>query len=212
VTILQGGSPSLAFIAAVALSNLPEGLSSATGMKAAGRSTRYIVWLWVGIAVVSAASAGLGHLALDGASEGAIAFVMTFAAGAILAMLASTMLPEAAHDGGPVVGLLTSAGFFSGRSPRSRVTDRVPVEPVSGARGRGTDLRLGAFSTAVTRRPHCPGRSGCPSPLYPISHIGAAAQDDQEEHRQDQVDPRRADGEYHAPAPPSLVSLSRAAA
>jgi len=39
-------------------------------MKAAGRSTRYIVWLWVGIAVVSAASAGLGHLALDGASEG----------------------------------------------------------------------------------------------------------------------------------------------
>jgi ZIP family zinc transporter len=112
VTILQGGSPSLAFIAAVALSNLPEGLSSATGMKAAGRSSRYIVWLWVGIAVVSAASAGLGYLALDGASEDAIAFVMTFAAGAILAMLASTMLPEAAHDGGPVVGLLTSAGFF----------------------------------------------------------------------------------------------------
>jgi zinc transporter, ZIP family len=112
VTILQGGSPSMAFIAAVALSNLPEGLSSATGMKAAGRSTRYIIALWVGIAVVSAASAGLGYLALDGASDGAIAFVMTFAAGAILAMLASTMLPEAAHDGGPVVGLLTAAGFF----------------------------------------------------------------------------------------------------
>jgi zinc transporter, ZIP family len=112
VTILQGGSPSMAFIAAVALSNLPEGLSSATGMKTAGRSTRYIIGLWVGIAAVSAVSAGLGYVALDGASAGAIAFVMTFAAGAILAMLASTMLPEAAHDGGPVVGLLTAAGFF----------------------------------------------------------------------------------------------------
>jgi zinc transporter, ZIP family len=112
VTILQGGAPSIAFIAAVALSNLPEGLSSATGMKAAGRSTRSIVLLWVAIAVASSLAAGLGYLVLDGASEDAIAFVMTFAAGAILAMLASTMLPEAARDGGPVVGLLTSAGFF----------------------------------------------------------------------------------------------------
>ena len=112
VTILQGGAPSIAFIAAVALSNLPEGLSSATGMKAAGRSTRSIVLLWVAIALASALAAGLGYLVLDGASEDAIAFVMTFAAGAILAMLASTMLPEAAREGGPVVGLLTSAGFF----------------------------------------------------------------------------------------------------
>jgi ZIP family zinc transporter len=112
VTILQGGAPSIAFIAAVALSNLPEGLSSASGMKAAGRSTRSILLLWVAIALASAVAAGLGYLVLDGASEDAIAFVMTFAAGAILAMLASTMLPEAAREGGPVVGLLTSAGFF----------------------------------------------------------------------------------------------------
>jgi ZIP family zinc transporter len=113
VTILEGGSPSIAFIAAVALSNLPEGLSSATGMKAAGHSSRYIVLLWTGIAVVSAIAAGLGYVALDGASADTIAFVMTFAAGAILAMLASTMLPEAAREGGPVVGLLTSAGFLA---------------------------------------------------------------------------------------------------
>ena len=112
VTILQGGAPSSALIVAVALSNLPEGLSSATGMKAAGRSTRSIVLLWVAIAVASAVAAGLGYLVLDDASEDAIAFVMTFAAGAILAMLASTMLPEAAREGGPVVGLLTSAGFL----------------------------------------------------------------------------------------------------
>jgi ZIP family zinc transporter len=113
ITILQGGSPSIAFIAAVALSNLPEGLASATGMKAAGRSMRHIIVLWIGIALVCALSAGLGYLALDGASEDAVAFVMTFAAGAILAMLASTMLPEAAEDGGPVVGLVTAAGFLA---------------------------------------------------------------------------------------------------
>jgi ZIP family zinc transporter len=113
VTILQGGAPSTAFIAAVALSNLPEGLSSATGMKAAGHTTRYILLLWIGIAVASAVAAGLGYVALDGASEDTIAFVMTFAAGAILSMLASTMLPEAAREGGPVVGLVTSAGFLA---------------------------------------------------------------------------------------------------
>jgi ZIP family zinc transporter len=82
-------------------------------MKAAGHSSRYIVLLWTGIAVVSAIAAGLGYVALDGASADTIAFVMTFAAGAILAMLASTMLPEAAREGGPVVGLVTSAGFLA---------------------------------------------------------------------------------------------------
>ena len=113
VTFLQGGSPSMAFIAAVALSNLPEGLSSATGMRAGGRSVRYIISLWVGIALVSGVAAGLGFVLLDGASSDVIAFVMTFAAGAILSMLASTMLPEAAREGGPVIGLVTSAGFLA---------------------------------------------------------------------------------------------------
>jgi zinc transporter, ZIP family len=113
VTILQGGAPSAAFVVAVALSNLPEGLSSATGMRADGGSKRDILMLWSAIAVLSGLAAGLGFVFLDGASDGTIAFVMTFAAGAILCMIASTMLPEAAKDGGPVVGLLTSAGFLA---------------------------------------------------------------------------------------------------
>jgi len=76
-------------------------------MKAAGHTTRYILLLWIGIAVVSAVATELGYVALDGASEDTIAFVMTFAAGAIFSMLASTMPPEAAREGGPVVGLVT---------------------------------------------------------------------------------------------------------
>src|SRR5688500_240261 len=83
---------------------------SATGMKAAGHTTRYIVLLWTGIAVASGIAAGLGYVALDGASPDTIAFVMTFAAGAIIAMLAATVLPEAPRDGGPVVGLGVAAG------------------------------------------------------------------------------------------------------
>jgi len=51
--------------------------------------------------------------ALDGASFDTIASMMTFAARAILAMLSSTMLPEAAREGGPVVGLVTAAGFLA---------------------------------------------------------------------------------------------------
>ena len=113
VTILEGGTPSIAFVVAVALSNLPEGLSSATGMKAAGHSTRNILTLWIGIALLSSVAAALGYATLGGAPEWLLAFVMTFAAGAILAMLASTMLPEAAEDGGPVIGLVTAAGFLA---------------------------------------------------------------------------------------------------
>lgn len=113
VTILEGGAPSIAFVAAVALSNFPEGLSSAMGMKSVGRTNRHIFALWSAIALSSALAAGIGYLTLDGASDGTLAFVMSYAAGAILCMLASTMLPEAAEEGGPVVGLATSAGFVA---------------------------------------------------------------------------------------------------
>ena len=96
-------------------------------MRAAGHSVRYIVGLWVGIALVSGLAAGLGYL-LPGrrAPDDVLAFVMTFAAGAILSMLASTMLPEAAREGGPVIGLVTSAGFLAAVLHRSTV--RTPGE------------------------------------------------------------------------------------
>jgi ZIP family zinc transporter len=112
VTLLEGGGPSASFVLAVALSNLPEGLSSSTGMRAGGRSVRHILTLWLGIALASGLAADVGYLALGDASPDSLAFVMSFAAGAILCMLASTMLPEAAAEGGPVVGLVSSAGFL----------------------------------------------------------------------------------------------------
>ena len=114
VTFLEGGAPSLAFIAAVALSNLPEGLSSSTGMRAAGHSVRYDHQP-VGGDRAGLRAGGGARVPLPGRRlrRRLIAFVMTFAAGAILSMLASTMLPEAAREGGPVIGLVTSAGFLA---------------------------------------------------------------------------------------------------
>jgi zinc transporter, ZIP family len=112
ISLLEGSNISAALVAAVFLSNVPEGLSSASGMKQAGRSTAHIVGLWAGVTLVSALAALLGYLFLAGAPEDVTALIQAFAAGAILTMLASTMMPEAYEEGGEVVGLVTAAGFL----------------------------------------------------------------------------------------------------
>ena len=112
ISLLGGGNISAALVAAVFLSNIPEGLSSAAGMKNAGRSTAHILTLWGGVTLVSALAALLGYFFLDGASDDVIALIQSFAAGAILTMLASTMMPEAYEEGGPFVGLVTVVGFL----------------------------------------------------------------------------------------------------
>jgi ZIP family zinc transporter len=113
VTLLHGGTPSTAFVVAVALSNLPEGLSSSVAMRRQGRSLRFVLLIWAAIAVASGIAAAVGYAALGDASPGTTAFVMAFAGGAVLTMLSSTMLPEAAEEGGPVIGLLATAGFIA---------------------------------------------------------------------------------------------------
>jgi zinc transporter, ZIP family len=112
ISLLGGGKISAALVAAVFLSNIPEGLSSAVGMKSSGRSTTHILGLWGGVTLVSALAALLGYFFLDGASEDLIALIQSFAAGAILTMLASTMMPEAYDEGGEFVGLVTVVGFL----------------------------------------------------------------------------------------------------
>ena len=112
ISLVGGGAVSWVFVLAVFLSNVPEGLSAAAGMKEAGRSTAYVLGLWGAVAAVSAVSALFGYLFLAGASGETIAVIQSFAAGAILTMLASTMLPEAYEEGGAVVGVVTTAGFL----------------------------------------------------------------------------------------------------
>jgi len=112
VSLLAGEGVSLVAVAAVFLSNLPEGLSSAAGMKKAGRPAAYVFGVWTGIAVLSGLAALLGNLLMGGASPGSIAFVTAVAAGAILAMLADTMIPEAFEEAHDFAGLITVLGFL----------------------------------------------------------------------------------------------------
>jgi zinc transporter, ZIP family len=111
VSLLGGGSVSVAIVAAVFLSNVPESLSAASGLQKAGRSPRWIVSLWLGVALISALAAAIGYGVLGDASASLVGVIQAFAAGAILTMLADTMMPEAFEHGGNVAGLVTVAGF-----------------------------------------------------------------------------------------------------
>ena len=110
-SLITGGGVSLAIVAAAFISNIPEGLASTAGLKNTGKTTRQIVLLWVKIVIVSGISSLLGYVILDNASPNIGAFAQSFAAGAMLTMLADTMMPEAFEEGGKLVGLLTVLGF-----------------------------------------------------------------------------------------------------
>ena len=108
---LSGEGISAAFVAAVFLSNLPESAAATSGLKKAGWQNGHIYWLWVVVTLVAGVAAALGYRLLGDASGNTIAFVLAFAAGAILTMLADTMMPEAFEKGGRAAGLLTTLGF-----------------------------------------------------------------------------------------------------
>lgn len=111
--LLGGGSVSISVLAAVFISNVPEGLSSAAGMKRNGRPARYVFGVWTGIAVASAIAALLGYVLLGGAPPQVEAVITAVAAGAILTMIADTMIPEAFENTHAWTGLITTAGFLS---------------------------------------------------------------------------------------------------
>ncbi|MFL5759445.1 MAG: ZIP family metal transporter [Thermomicrobiales bacterium] len=105
------GSVSAAMVAAAFISNLPEALGATTGLATAKTSTTRIFAMWIGIVALSGASAAFGYQVLQDAAPSVGAFFQAFAAGAILTMLADTMMPEAFDEGGKLVGLCTVLGF-----------------------------------------------------------------------------------------------------
>lgn len=113
VGVATAGAVNPAVLAAVFISNVPEGLSSAAGMKKAGRSAGYVFGVWGGIAILSGLSALIGYAALQGAPAEVIAGITAVAAGAILAMLADTMIPEAFEETHILTGLITTVGFLT---------------------------------------------------------------------------------------------------
>jgi ZIP family zinc transporter len=110
LTVLQG-SVSMSLLAGVVLSNLPEGMSSSSGLRAAHWPRRRVLLMWSVVVLASALSAAAGYVVLDPASGRTGALVQAFAAGALLAMLADTLLPEAYAVEGVLTGPLVVAGF-----------------------------------------------------------------------------------------------------
>jgi ZIP family zinc transporter len=113
LSMLGGGKVSLVAVSAIFLSNLPEGLSSAAGMKKAGRSAAYIFGIWGAIALASGISALAGYTLFESVSPAIVAATTAIAAGAILAMLADTMIPEAFAEAHDFAGLITVLGFLA---------------------------------------------------------------------------------------------------
>ena len=109
--LLEGKGVSVAVLAAVFLSNLPEAMAATT---ACARAAGSPAGSWA-CGCSSRWSAGCAHCSATRSStrqaRSALAFVLAFAGGAILTMLADTMMPEAYEHGGKLVGLLTTLGF-----------------------------------------------------------------------------------------------------
>ena len=113
VSLLKGGAVGLVAAIAVFLSNIPEGLSSAAGMKAEGKRPAGVFALRSGIARASGLSAALGYALFAGVEPEGVAFVQAVAAGAILTMIVDTMVPEAFEGIHDFAGLISVAGFLA---------------------------------------------------------------------------------------------------
>ena len=112
LTIFKGGAVGAAYLAAVFISNLPESISSTAGLVTGGWKRSRILWMWAGITLVSGIASLAGYTLFQSSSPDVVAVVLSFAAGAILTMLADTMMPEAHEHGGRLVGIFTTLGFI----------------------------------------------------------------------------------------------------
>jgi ZIP family zinc transporter len=111
LSLVGGGGPSIAVLVAIFISNVPEAVSSSMKMLKDGRKPLWVVGTWTAVAVASALAAGLGYATFGSAPGDVIAFIDAFAAGAILTLLASELLPSAHAERNRFVGLATAAGF-----------------------------------------------------------------------------------------------------
>jgi zinc transporter, ZIP family len=112
MTMTINGVINIAFLAAVFISNLPEGVAGTLNLEASGYSRKKVFWMWMGLIAISAVCAGAGFWAISILPEADGRIVQAFAAGAMLTMLSDVMIPEAHEHGGNTVGLFTVFGFL----------------------------------------------------------------------------------------------------
>lgn len=108
---------SLAFIVGVFLANLPEAMSSAVGMSRSGMKQGRVLWMWISLCLLTGLGAVIGSVIFPAHPTPAHYFwilgIEGMAAGAMLTMIAETMLPEAYEQGGAIVGFSTLMGFLT---------------------------------------------------------------------------------------------------
>ncbi len=106
-------SVSLSLIAGLFLSNFPEAYSSSLGMREQNYSHARILTMWTSLMLITGIGAWLGSLFFVGAAPTTFSLVEGIAAGAMLTVIAETMLPEAYHRGGAITGFSTLMGFLA---------------------------------------------------------------------------------------------------
>lgn len=110
---LKTHGPEAALIAAIALGNLPEAISGSAGMQAAGRSVKWILGVWGTVAVSTVVLTGAGFWVAGSLSQSLTAALQLFGAGALIAMVTETIIPEAVHGTPKFSGTIVAAGFVA---------------------------------------------------------------------------------------------------
>ena len=113
LSLLGGSAVSIVTVIGIFISNIPEGLSSADGMRRSGYSARFVFAMWLGIALLSGAAAIIGYTLFGGTSPAVRALISCIAAGGVFAMVVESMIPEAFNGVHEMSGLVGGAGFVS---------------------------------------------------------------------------------------------------
>src|SRR5919199_3110811 len=111
ISLVAGGAVNIVLIAAIFISNFPEGLASSQGMKNNGKSIKKILLLWGLVVAIGTVASAIGFSVLANVNKDIVAIALSYASGAILVMLAESMIPEAFEEGGSKIGMATMAGF-----------------------------------------------------------------------------------------------------
>jgi ZIP family zinc transporter len=109
--VAGGGTITIGLIVAIFISNFPEGLASSQGMKNNGKSITKILLLWLVVVAIGTISSAIGFSVLANVNKYIVSIALSYASGAILVMLAESMIPEAFEEGGSKIGLAAMAGF-----------------------------------------------------------------------------------------------------
>jgi len=113
IALLSQNGLGVLMVSAIFLSNLPESLSSVDDLEKEGFSKKQIYIMWGIVSIFVTATTILSYLFMDVLAPNTLGIIEAFAAGAILAMLADSMIPEAYENGGYLIGFLTILGFLT---------------------------------------------------------------------------------------------------